>query len=110
MNIFERELRKHFPAEFERIDREDRKQKFEAAAARGKAHMDAATAALEAGKPGDALLEIRKDRYGCACYMAKDNKWPIPRAFKDLEKMERLLAEKAAELTEKSSLRVVRAG
>lgn len=97
MNSIQSALQAALPQAMEQIRKEARKAAFERAAVRGSQLMLEATVATRDGDLRRALAAVRKDRYACACYLAKALKRPVPQGFSELELMEQLWAEKAKE-------------
>lgn len=104
MNSMQSQLQSALPQQLAAIQAQARKAAFERAAVRGEQLMLEATQATGKGNPGAALAAVRKDRYACAAYLAKVNRMPVSArqkrqrcGFSELELMEQLWQEKAAE-------------
>lgn len=85
----------------EELEKRLRKARFERAAEHGRELMLNATKATIKGRLKDALMEVRKDRYACAAYIAselsKERKRfvPVKAGFQELELMEQLWEKEA---------------
>lgn len=97
MNTLQSALRDALPGAIEAIRKEARKKAFEDATARGKDLLLQATRATGDGDPRRALAAVRKDRYACACFLAKTLNRNVQRGFSELELMEQFWTEKARE-------------
>lgn len=92
MNTLQYALKQAFPEEIERIAKEERRRKFEESAARGRDLLRQAGQLVEAGDLEAARKEVLKNRYACACALAKEGKKPVPAGFVELKNMEDFLA------------------
>lgn len=97
MNTLQSALQAALPQAMDQIRKEARKAAFERTAAKGSQLMLEATQATRDGDPRRALAAVRRDRYACACYLAKALKRDVRRGFSELELMEQLWTEKARE-------------